>query len=107
MQKIQRCKASILARESARCVDQEKVAEPDDELQLRSSTDQKSNRQDQRVVLAAPSNSNSESMIATQLPLHGTPDSDQGARRSLRGRAEIRSRPHITKASVWFLRTTS
>src|SRR6185369_2652139 len=107
MQKTQRCKASVVARESARCDDQEKVEELDDEPQPRSSTDQKSNRPDPRVVSAAPSNSNSESMSATQLSLNDTPDSDQGAHRSLRGRAEIRSRPHITKASVWFLRTTS
>src|SRR6185503_6379309 len=46
-------------------------------------------------------------MSVAQQPLHDTPDSDQDARRSLLAPAEIRSRPNITKASVWFLRTTS
>src|SRR5215217_4069151 len=107
MQKNQRCKASAMARGSVLCDDGLKVEELDDEPQLLSSTDQKSCPPDQQAVSGASSNSNSESMNAAQQSPRDTRGSDQGARRSLLGPAETRSRPHITKASVWFLRTTS
>src|SRR5215813_15053644 len=100
MQKTQRCKASARARENMQYVDQKTVAEPDDEPQLRSSTDRRLSQPDQQAASAAPSNSNSESVSATQLPPHDTQDSDRGAHRSRPGPAEIRSRPHITKAPV-------
>src|SRR6185503_7230619 len=107
MQKSQHCKASGAARGNARCDDREKVEEPDDEQQILSSIDQRSFRPDPRAVSGAPSNSNSESMTAAQQPPHDTQGSDQGGHRSLLGRAETRSRRRITKASVWFLGTTS
>src|SRR5690349_17250572 len=83
------------------------VEEPAGEQQLQSSTDQRSCRPDVQVVSAASSNSDCESMSVAPQPPHDTQDSDQGVRRSLLAPAEIRSRPHTTKASVWFLHTTS
>src|SRR3954453_20148193 len=107
MQKNQLCKASAVAQGNVQCDDREKVKEPDDEQQLRSSIDQRSCRLDPRVASAASSNSGCESTSVAQPSPHDTQDSDRGARRSLLAPAEIRSRPRITKASVWFLRTTS
>src|SRR5262245_36011607 len=107
MRKNQRCKASAVARGNARCDDPEKEEEPDVERQLLSSTDQKSFQPDIAAVSVASSNSNCESMNANPRPPHDTRDSDPAAHRSLLALAEIRSRPHTRKGTVWFLRTTS
>src|SRR5215213_2361302 len=103
MQKNRCCRASAVARGNVLCDGRVKEVEPGDERQLLSSADQRSCRPEPRAVLGASSNSNYESMSAAQQPPHDTLGSDPNVRQSLLAPAEIRSRPRITKASVWFL----
>ena len=73
---------------------------------LRCKVRWKSKRPDRRAVSGETKDQGRESTIVVLLPQLDTPDSDPNAHRSPPVPAEIHNRQRITKATVWFLRTT-